>query len=151
MSDTDVFLEGLRARCLAYREQVEELERSRKPGAGLLGLPGGVKDDPCHEVFAEDLSARLTEYAAAKPASADVSRVLRFLFREPLETSYPLSAGWMLMAVQGMARDLVPLLTPEDAAVLAAEYKKAYPRRMRFPTQQQLFKMLQSRAKGATV
>ena len=32
----------------SYLEEVERLERERKPGAGYFGLKGGPADDPCH-------------------------------------------------------------------------------------------------------
>ena len=146
MSDTEAILTALRSRYLAYREKVEEVERSSKPAAGLLGLKGGVKDDPCHDAFAEDLRVLLADFAAAEPDSAAVSRVLRFMFRYPLENPKPSCAYWMLLAVQTLAQDLIELLTPEDAAALAAEYKRDYPRRMRFPAQEQLLKKLKRRA-----
>ncbi len=146
MHATEEFPAILRSRYLAYREKVAEVERSSKPTAGLLGLGGGVKDDPCHDIFAEDLRVLLAGFAAAEPDSAAVSRVLRFMFREPLENPEPLCVYWMLLAVQGLAQDLVELLTPEDAAALAAEYKRDYPRRKRFPAQEQLLKKLKRRA-----
>ena len=130
----------------AYLQTVAELEKNRKLGDGMFGMRPGPADDPCHERFAADLEMLLKEYAAAKPSSGEAAEILRFLFGRAEETSMPRSAYWMLIAVQGLGRELIGLLSCEDAAGLLTFYGKRYPRRMRLPVQNQIMKQLKLQA-----
>lgn len=146
MPERESFLDGLRACYEDYRSRVEELERRRKPGEGAFGMRGGPKDDPCHERFAQELRERFAAFAAESPASGEVRQVLDFVYTEPLRRPGPVSAGWMLQAVQSLTLELIGLLEPGDAAALAGEYEKDYPRRLRLPAQKELLRQLKRRA-----
>ena len=130
----------------AYLQTAAELEKNRKIGDGLFGLRPGPADDPCHERFAAELETLLKECAAAKPDSGEAAEILRFLFDRADNKHMPLSAYWMLIAVQGLGRELIGLLSPEDAAGLAAFYNKRYPRRVRLPVQEQILKQLRQQS-----
>ena len=146
MPERESFLDGLRACYEDYRDRVEELERGRKPGEGIFGMRGGPKDDPCHERFAQELRERFAAFAAESPASGEVRQVLDFVYTEPLRRPAPASGIWMLHAVQGLTLELIGLLEPGDAAALAVEYEKNYPRRLRLPAQKELLRQLKRRA-----
>lgn len=130
----------------AYLQTAGELEKNRKFGDGLLGLRPGPADDPCHERFAAELEALLRECAAAKPSSGEAAEILQLLFGRADEKRMPLSAYWMLIAAQGLGRELIGLLTPEDAAGLLRFYRTRYPRRVRLPVQNQILKQLKLQA-----
>lgn len=129
-----------------YLETVERLERERKPGEGIFGFKGGPKDNPCHERFVEDITALQESFRAENPGSADVTEVLRQIYKAPGKDPVPKTAYWMLIAVHGLTDELVPLLTREDAAALLQEYTAAYPKREWFPAQKQLVKKLKARS-----
>lgn len=143
-------------RCLAamaalraqYLDTVQELERSRKPGDGLFGMKGGPADDPCHDRYAAELGALLAGFAAAKPESGDVCRVLAELCDVPERKRVPQSAYWMLIAVQSFGLDLVPLLNREDAGALRQSFARDYPRWSRLPAQEKLLSALKNAEKG---
>ena len=128
-----------------YLRTVDKLERERKPADGLLGLRPGPADDPCHDRFAADLAELLRDFAADGADSAAARAVLETVYAAPLKHPEPKSSYWMLVAVQGLTRDLIAELSPEDAAALAARYAADYPRRVRLPVQKELLSLLQQR------
>ena len=146
MPERGSFLAELRERYRSYEETVEELERNRKFGEGIFGIKGGPADNPCHDRFAEEMRTAFADYAASRPDSDEVREVLGFVFDEPLNYRGPQCAGWMLMAVQGLTGALIPLLSKEDAAALAASYGKQYPRWKRLPNQDQIYALLKKTA-----
>ncbi len=125
-----------------YFEKALAAERNRKPTDGMFGIGNKPGDDPCHMEFAVKLEAALNEYAAEKPASADVRGLLAFMYSVPKSHEEPKSVYWMLLAVQGLTLQLIPLLSPEDAAVLKKGYAAQYRRWERLPVQQQVLKAL---------
>ena len=52
----------------------------------------------------------------------------------------------MLIAVQGLGRELIGLLSPGDAAALLTFCHKRYPRRERLPVQDQILKRLRQQS-----
>ena len=92
------------------------------------------------------LETLLKECAEAKPSSGETAEILRFLFDRADDKHMPLSAYWMLIAAQGLGRELIGLLNPEDAAGLATFYRRRYPRRVRLPVQDQILKQLKLQA-----
>ena len=93
----------------AYLLTAAELEKNRKFGDGILGLRPGPADDPCHQRFAAELEALLRE-CAAEASSAEAAEILQLLFDKADDKRMPLSAYWMLIAVQGLGRELIGLL-----------------------------------------
>ena len=129
----------------AYLLTAAELEKNRKFGDGILGLRPGPADDPCHQHFAGELEALLRE-CAAEASSAEAAEILQLLLDKADDKRMPLSAYWMLIAVQGLGRELIGLLNPGDAAVLLTFYRRRYPRRVRLPVQDQILKQLKLQA-----
>ncbi len=128
-----------------YLRAAAELEKNRKFGDGILGLRPGPADDPCHARFAARLEELLKE-AAASADSEEASQILRYLFSAPKTRDIPLSAYWMLIAVQGLGRELIGLLSPGDASALLTFCHKRYPRRERLPVQDQILKRLRQQS-----
>ena len=127
-----------------YCAKVAQLERERKPGAGIFGMKGGPADDPCHERFAEDLRVLLESFGAARPSGGELRDVLAWIYDAPQRDRAPKCAYWMLVAVQGLTRPLLGDLAPEDAAALRRQLEKAYPRYARMPVQNELLRELKA-------
>ena len=140
-------VEEIRAIRGRYLDKVRELERNRRIGDGLLGLKGGPEDDPCHDRFREDISGALRTFSGAAPASADVRAVLEELYAPPKKNEMPLSAYWMLIAVQGLTLELIERLDGGDASALESRYKADYRRWERLPVQRQILKSLEKQKK----
>jgi len=130
-----------------YQQYFEELAQAREKLTGFqFFFGGGVGNDPCQERFAQALEGVMGELAAS--ADGETARaVLEYVYRAPQEHRDDKSAYWMLMAVHGLTVPAVKALTPADAADLAAWYDKAYPKRKRFPTQNETVEALKTQAK----
>ena len=104
-------------------------------GRLLRGVVTGISDRPTIEAD------------RIKDISAVIRDVLHYIYHAPKEHPEPKSSYWMLVAVHGLTRDLIPLLNPADASALAEDYTALYPRRERFPAQKQVLSALEKTAK----
>ncbi len=125
-----------------YLDEALKVELARKPGEGIFGIGKKPSDDPCHDRFTENLKKLLEDFRASTPESAEVREALRYIYRAPKEHPEPKTAYWLLIAVQSLTKELVPLLSGEDAAALAKEYTGIYKRWERLPIQKQILDAL---------
>ena len=128
-----------------YLSDCEKRDRNRRP-TELFGLKFGPSDDPLHERFGQALGELLSDFAAEKPDSAALYTVLEKLFGFAERYTEPKIAHWMLIAVQGLSKTLIPGLGREHAAVLLKDYESAWPRRARMPVQDEIVKLLKKAA-----
>ena len=131
-----------------YLETVNRLESERKLGEGMFGLRPGPADNPCHDRFAEDLEYLLQELTPGETDSALLRTVMEYIYDAPVQNPDPKSAYWMLIAVQGLTKNLIAGLSQEDADALAAHYAEQYPRSQRMPIQNDLLKLLRQAGGG---
>lgn len=127
-----------------YLMQAAKLEAERKVGDGLFGVGTKPADDPCHDEFAKKLEAELNAYSKENNTSAEVREVLSYIYNMPSLHREPLSAYWMLNAVQGLTLELIKQLSAEDSEVLCKEYSKLFKRWQRLPVQQQVYSALKN-------
>lgn len=132
----------------AYVDEFHRLERYRRPLEGAFGLGGGPQNYPCHETFARDLEELLGRFAAQAPSSDQVGPALRYVyFTAPDRWKLESAVYWMLLAVQGLTLELIPLLDSTEAEMLYKAYQDAYPRRQRLPVQTKVSAALGGRQK----
>ena len=136
----------LRALYESYIAKGIQLERDKKPGAGLLGLTAGPKDDPCHRKFLDDLQEMLAGAQAAALPSGEVCQALAYIYRAPLEHKEPLSVYWVLQAAHGATLGLIGLLEPADARTLRDDFARMYRRWERLPAQKKVLEALEKAA-----
>ncbi len=141
------WLDEVRSLWEDYVARAEQLERDKKPGAGIFGLTPGPKDDPCHGHFGEDAEKLLGQMLDAGPDPEEVRAVLAYIYRAPMEHREPVTAFWMLQAVHGFTAPLAALLRPEDARALREGYEKLYRRQDRFPAQKKVLAALKKAEK----
>ena len=146
-NDSSAYGTQLSALYEAYLDKALHVELARKPGEGIFGIGKKPSDDPCHDRFIEDLKQWLDQFRDAGPDSTDVRSVLSYIFRAPKDHPEPKSSYWVLIAVQALTRDLIPLLSEEDAAALVKEYTDAYKRWERMPAQKQVLDELRKASK----
>ncbi len=132
--------EKLRGLFDEYEAAVREADARRAPGSGLLGLGPKRGDDPCHEVFDQQIAALCGEIAADQPPAAELGDVIGLLLMAEDDRAWPEYTRWMLIAVQRHALPLIPLLPAEARRELGAQYKKRYPTFQRLPVQRQILK-----------
>lgn len=147
MPEQNEALARLRALYEAYLDKTAAVERSQKFGAGWFGLKGGVADDPCHDRFAVELQAYFASLAASGAESAALREIMEYVVAAPQKMDAPRAAYWMLIAVQGLTRPLLPLLSTADAGAVGAHLEKLFPRSKRLPVQDELLRALGRRAK----
>ena len=130
----------------AYIKTVEELERTKKPTAGLLGITKGPKDDPCHDRFADDLAEKLKMFSAKDPSSGEVRSLLEYMYGIPFQYRENHMIYWMFTAVHSLVldNDLISRLNRADAQKLYEQYSKDYPRWERLPAQKRTLKALKA-------
>lgn len=137
-------LEKIQALYREYEEEYRRLERTQKLGAGMFGLGGGPRDDPCHERFARDLERLLQEEPAPGPEQA--KDVLEFIWFAPAgQTERRDAVSWMQIAVHSLTPPLITRLDPAAAAGLLKRYEAAYPRQERLPAQKKVISALRKR------
>lgn len=130
----------------SYIDKVNEIRKNSKVTAGLLGLTKGPKDDPCHDRFAEELEAKIKEFASGDPASGEVYLLLAYMYSVPLRNKDDSMVYWMFTAVHSFTYDLICRLDRKDAEKLYDRYVKDYPRWERLPAQKKIIKALRGMA-----
>ena len=137
------YLDMLEEICEQYRRDVMEMDKTLRPGSGMLGLGPRPGDAPCHEKFDRAVAALLRTPPEDTADAAAVSRAL--LLRED-GPAWPEHAKWMLIAVQRHGMALYRRLPPETAAALLDRYEKLYPRMRRLPVQKEIMRALKEAA-----
>ncbi len=127
-----------------YRRDLEECEKKAKPTDGLFGFGHGVKDDACHARLDNRVKENIEKIRLLRPSPDEAERAVRLLHRSDIP-AWPLSAQWMLRAVERHSLPLIPFLSPEAAAVLLKEYESRYRPWDRLPVQKEICKALKAR------
>ena len=130
-----------------YEASLQALDSRSRPGDGIFGFGRKKADDPCHDAMDQAVEALLARLAADPEAAPEAPGLLRLLLEAESARPWPDHARWMLMASQRHGMLLVPLLSPRDAAEIAARYAALYSRFDRFPAQQALLKALNASAR----
>ena len=128
-----------------YRQDLDNYQRTHRPTEGLLGFGRSIKDDPCHERLDERVGKSVGEMCGLAPSPEDAERAVRLLLFRPDFETWPLSAQWMLRAVERHSLPLIQYLSPESAAAIYREYGDRYRRWERLPVQKTILKALKSR------
>ncbi len=149
------YTEELRGILAEYDQSVVELEKNKKPFEGIFGIGRRAADDPCHDLMdrkVEQLTRRAAgeipseegEIRAADAAEADA--LVRALFTAAGAYRGPGYAGMTLVAIQRHGMRLIPRMSGEARSALAIWYGKEYPKRKRFPIQEEICRLLQAEA-----
>lgn len=146
----EILLEKLPALIQDYLTEVEQQKAKRGPTDGLLGFGDALRNDGCHDRFADALQALVEQMVAAPVSATQAAVALRYLCEAPLQcpdnTPQTACARWMLEAAQTLALPLVPLLQPVDAAQLFQWYRSVYPRSRQLPAEKKLARALRQQA-----
>ena len=130
-----------------YRRELEECQRKSKPTDGLLGFGHSIKDDPCHAQVDERVEKIAAEIRDAGPSPQDAERAVLMLLARDDTPAWPVSAQFMLWALERHCIPLIPFLSSETAYGCLKKYDARYKRWDRFPAQVEVYKALKARAK----
>ncbi len=134
--------EDLKKRYADYLAFCGELPKKYSRAAGLLGVGAGPKDDPGHEAFFDEAKVLADALAAAAPTPDVAREAVDFMLKAEFKNEDDELARWMLLAAQAHAIPIIPFLDSGDALELLSWYDAHYPRRMRFPSQKEVYKAL---------
>ena len=136
-------LEDIQEIYRSYQEEYSQVVKKARFGEGLFGFGVGPKNHPCHTQFAERLEKCLNEADLQSADPAQIRELLAFMFDAPLNCRGDEDPKyWMLLAVQKLTLDLIPLLAPDDARTLATKYAYDYPRHKRLELQNKVLAAL---------
>ena len=127
-----------------YRQYVLEYEGIRKKASftdGLFGFGNDPKKDPCHMRFYGNVESWVKAFAAGSPSEEEAYAVTHFLLTAA-EDHRKKPEEWIMLAAQGLSKDLIGLLSSEHCADLESWYDHVYPRRIRLPIQNDIHKLL---------
>lgn len=133
-----------------YSQYVREAEAARANApvlAGLLGLSGDPRKDPCHMAFYRDAEQWVKELLAACPAEEQAFEAVQFILMESANHRQE-DVYWFMFAAHGLCREMIGMLSKAHCAALAERYDKEYPRRERMAAQAEVYKALARGARG---
>jgi len=139
-------LEQIRSRYETYIQKIANVREKTPIFAGFLGFGNDPRDNPCNEEFYEDVDAMIDEYIKTAPDAHAAEEIVRWMLAAPQGYEQHL-CYWYLFAAQGICRKLVPFLTPADSAAIAQWYNGLFPKKKRFPAQEELYKALVRRGR----
>ena len=130
-----------------YLDEIDQVMRTKKFGDGLFGMPGGPKDDPCHDHFDKSVSDAVKQLVEDGVSGGEAAAAVEYLLHSQSLDQGVECAYWMLLAVHRHSLPLIPLMAEERAKPLLDWYTAVYPRAKRFPVQNDVIKALKRRAK----
>ena len=134
-------MEHLQEIYCAYTENVAKAVKKAPPMAGFLGFRGGVKDDPCHLEFYEQVEKWVDGFLSRQPDRQEAAEAVRFiLIAAAAHKGQPTYS--LCLAAQGHTKKLIALLDQADCAALRQEYDSLYPESARLPVNAQIYEML---------
>ncbi len=135
----------LRQRYEQYLADVAQVYAKAGPTDGLFGWGDDPKKDPCHMGFYEDLERWTKEFRASSPSQEAVMEAVRYILETP-DAHRGQASFWFMFAAQGLTRELIPMLRPDQCAQLRELYDGLFPRRDRMPVQKEVYKLLKKHA-----
>ena len=126
----------------AYVDEAGKLEEQKRSIQSMIRGQERPADDPCHMRLVEEMDRKTQAIVQEQPQPEDVREILNFILRAPHMFREPQTVYWTMIAAQGSALCLNPLLKKEDAAELQEKYGRDFRRWQRLPVQKMVFKAL---------
>ena len=125
-----------------YIETTKRLIANRKFGEGIFGFNDTAKNDPCHINYFNFIEKTINEASESGLSSENAEEIAEFLLKAHAETNCNDLAAWMLIVIQKLALQLIPLLSKAKKEDLLAWYCSYVPRLQRLPIQNDIVKAL---------
>ena len=110
-------MEHLQEIYCAYTETVNRAAQKASPFAGILGFGDGVKNDPCHREFYDQVEKWVNAFLSHQPDAQEAAEATRFILIAAAAHKGQLTYSTCL-AAQGHAQKLIPLLDQESCVAL---------------------------------
>ena len=126
-----------------YAEKVAALWKETNPLSRAFDIGSTPKNHPCHMEYYEELSRWVNDFINSDPVYPELLSVTHWFLKAEAAKEGPANEpAWILFAVQGLAKPLIPMLNPEDRDELRTAYDNLYPRRRRLPVQKEVYRLL---------
>ena len=131
-----------------YEKDLAEANRKSSVFAGIFGQ-GTMNDsrsDPCNQAFYEQTGRWVHAFAVSAPGEKETEQACRWIL-DAAARNKGKQVYWYYLVAQSYVKELLPLLSPECRAVLAADFNRQYPKRIRLPIQEELYRCMISQKK----
>ena len=125
-----------------YLEKAAQARKKASPFAGIFGMGDDPRKHPCHELFYEAVEQWVKECDSADPDK--ILEAVRYILSASVDHDQNEDVYWFLYAAHSLTMPLIPNLRSADREKLAAWYDCTYPKRMRFPAQNQVYRCLKT-------
>ena len=130
-----------------YLQKAVQVRSKASPFAGIFGLGDDPRKHPCHEMFYEHVQDWVREFEASQPDGVATLEAVRYILEAPLAHEDNQDVYWFLYAAHGLTLELIPRLSNADCRALFEWYDSRFPKRNRFPVQQQVWKLLKDKSR----
>ena len=126
-----------------YAEKVDALWKGTNPLSRAFDVGSTPKNHPCHMEYYEEMNRWINDFITSAPDYPELLSVTHwFLKAAAAKEGHNGEPAWILFAAQGLAKPLIPMLSPEDRAELQSAYDNLYPKRSRLPVQKEIYRLL---------
>ena len=137
-------MEQLKACYDKYFAQAKTVWGERSFLDGAWGIGASSKNHPCHMEFYRGVQAWVEDFLKKDPSQEAAAKALFYILQTSEEHRDEFTY-WTLYVAHGLARPLVPLISPQYAARMRVWYEAHIRRQERMPVHKDLLKQLKKR------
>ena len=129
-----------------YEKSLTQAHKRSSIFAGIFGQGSfdDARSDPCNREFLEKTEAWVTAFAASEPEKEAAEHVC-FWILDAARNHRNRPVYWYYLVAQGYLKILIPVLLPDTCRKLALEFNRQYPKRIRLPIQEEVYRCLTER------
>lgn len=136
-------LSELRELYSQYEQTIGQVGKETSALSRLFDLGVTPRNHPANREFYDGVGRWVEDLLAEKPGYDSILDAVLYILTAAADRPPQRSdAHWFLMAAQGQAKPLIPLLTKEDRAAVRDRFSVLYPKRHRMPLQEEILKLL---------
>ena len=124
-----------------YDKMIQDLTNSTSPLARAFNLGLNSRNHPCNQAFYDNVGKWVKDFLATSPSQQEVYEATAHILTAATRYQNEDSCAYM-QAAQGHVADLIPLLCAQDRAELRDWYDNRYPKKVRLPIQDKIYKLL---------
>lgn len=143
---SDMELSQLQQIYADYEKALAQAHKRSSVFAGIFGQGSldDARNDPCNREFLEKSEAWIAAFAASEPEIEPAENVCLWIL-DAARNHRNRPVYWHYLVAQGYLKMLIPVLPPESCRKLALEFNRQYPKRIRLPIQEEVYRCLTER------